>query len=1245
MAVFTSYTGNGDTTLTSALLAGANSGITIVPNSVALHASGTGAVNYYDGSIAPLGIGAGLLLTSGYAPGLVNDVGWDGQDNSGTTGFNNGDADIDAVVNTVFQTQSYDATALEFDFQVSDASATSISFDLVFGSEEFPEWVDQFVDCAVVMVNGVNYALFNHDPLHPLSVVSSNLAAGYFQDNANGALPIQYDGVSHVLKIVAPIQGGGALNHIKIGIADTGDHIYDSGIFIANLSAGTIPGSGVVSSSGACTSGDDSVTGSLKDEYFDLQAGNDTAYAGAGDDIVVAGAGNDLVYGGSGADNLEGDAGDDWLDGGADLDTAVYAGLLADYSVAFDGVNTSVVSAGDGLDTLVNVEQLQFKDGLYTLNAGVLTPVGSSTPPAPNVPGAVVISGIAMAGKTLSAIVVDADGLPSSSAAISYQWFSSSNGVDWSATSVTAASFTLSAADVGQQLMVSASYTDAGGALELPVSAAVTVAQASTGISINPMLIDAPLGATVMDPLTTLIKHAVDLGYTPNEASLAVKQVLGVAADINLASYDAYAVLAQTPGDAAALAFMKIAVQVAMTASVSDPSGLNLSLAVLNAYAAGASMDLTSAADLMAAGVDTASLSIVQGLNKDMADAVDFARIQKVWNDWAGQKDNLKPFLNHLEAISVHINQAPTGVASAELQTAQDSALGIAATELLAGFSDPEGGALQATGLTLDQGGSISQNADGSWTFTPDAGFSGPVELSYWVQDAQGAVVLASLMLVVAPAATPPAPVDHAASGSLSVVGTAAEGGSLLAQLTNVIDPDGLITSTAYQWQEYLNGVWTELAGAGSATLAIPADQSYVGKLVRVIATSTDALGGTTSFEGTGQTIANVNDVHTGAVSISGTPQLGQTLTASHTLADADGLGTVQYQWMADGLALAGATASTLTLSASQVGKVIAVTAHYIDGYGTLEAEISAATAPVAAADLTLQGTTAGDVLAGGAGNDSLSGLAGADKLFGLAGNDVLDGGAGVDLLDGGEGSDLYLVQLANDHGKAEFKDSGTQGLDEVRFAATSASTLTLYSGDNGIERVVIGTGSAAVANSTGSTALNVNASAAATAVTLIGNAGSNTLTGGSQGDTLDGGAGADKLLGGGGNDVLLGGGGKDVLAGGTGADRFVFNTAANALSNLDTITDFVHLSDKLQFSATVFDALGPTNWTVDQFWSAAGASSAHDASDRLIYNSSSGALYYDADGNGAVAAVQVALLGTGKTHPGLDWTDIQVIA
>jgi hypothetical protein len=198
MTAFTPY--DGSTTkedLVASILA-PNSGVAVDPTSIVLTTSGDGAVSYYDGSLGSLGIGAGVLLTSGTVPGETNTVGWFGADNSVTSGFNNGDANIDAVVNTVFSTASYDATTLQLDFTVTDPNATSISFDVVFGSDEYPEWVDQFVDCAVVIVNGVNYALFNHDPNAPLSVIGSNLAAGYFQNNSGNVLQIEYDGVSQV---------------------------------------------------------------------------------------------------------------------------------------------------------------------------------------------------------------------------------------------------------------------------------------------------------------------------------------------------------------------------------------------------------------------------------------------------------------------------------------------------------------------------------------------------------------------------------------------------------------------------------------------------------------------------------------------------------------------------------------------------------------------------------------------------------------------------------------------------------------------------------------------------------------------------------------------------------------------------------------------------------------------------------------------------------------------------------------
>jgi len=133
--------------------------------------------------------------------------------------------------------------------------------------------------------------------------------------------------------------------------------------------------------------------------------------------------------------------------------------------------------------------------------------------------------------------------------------------------------------------------------------------------------------------------------------------------------------------------------------------------------------------------------------------------------------------------------------------------------------------------------------------------------------------------------------------------------------------------------------------------------------------------------------------------------------------------------------------------------------------------------------------------------------------------------------------------------------------------------------------------------------------------------------------------------------DRIDGNDGNDTLTGNYGADTFMFTVLANALTNLDTITDFGRVasaptaySDKLEFSKAVFVGLGSTTGPLaaEQFWSGAGVTTAHDADDRMIYDTTTGALYYDADGIGGVDAVQVALLGT-TTHPELAYTDIMI--
>jgi len=151
--------------------------------------------------------------------------------------------------------------------------------------------------------------------------------------------------------------------------------------------------------------------------------------------------------------------------------------------------------------------------------------------------------------------------------------------------------------------------------------------------------------------------------------------------------------------------------------------------------------------------------------------------------------------------------------------------------------------------------------------------------------------------------------------------------------------------------------------------------------------------------------------------------------------------------------------------------------------------------------------------------------------------------------------------------------------------------------------------------------------------INATGNAAANTLTGNTANNTLDGGAG---------NDTLTGGDGNDTLTGGDGNDIFLFNKAAGS-TNLDTITDFTSGADVIQLSNKIFTKIGnPGTLSADAFWSAAGATSGNDSTDRIIYNTTTGALYYDADGNGSGLAVQIAIVGS---QPTIAYTDIAIVS
>jgi serralysin len=142
----------------------------------------------------------------------------------------------------------------------------------------------------------------------------------------------------------------------------------------------------------------------------------------------------------------------------------------------------------------------------------------------------------------------------------------------------------------------------------------------------------------------------------------------------------------------------------------------------------------------------------------------------------------------------------------------------------------------------------------------------------------------------------------------------------------------------------------------------------------------------------------------------------------------------------------------------------------------------------------------------------------------------------------------------------------------------------------------------------------------------LTGNAGIDKLFGQDGNDTLNGGLGNDLLNGGIGNDRLFGGLGNDSLTGSANADIFVFNTALNAATNRDVVTDFTHAQDKFWLENAIFTKLGAGLHALSAAFFHAGAAAA-DANDYIVYDKASGVLSYDADGNGSHAAIAIAVL------------------
>src|SRR5436190_113030 len=214
------------------------------------------------------------------------------------------------------------------------------------------------------------------------------------------------------------------------------------------------------------------------------------------------------------------------------------------------------------------------------------------------------------------------------------------------------------------------------------------------------------------------------------------------------------------------------------------------------------------------------------------------------------------------------------------------------------------------------------------------------------------------------------------------------------------------------------------------------------------------------------------------------------------------------------------------------------------------------------------------------------------NEIYGNAGANFIDGGGGADYLAAFGGDDIYIVDAAGD----VVAEAASEGRDVVYAKASWA----------------LGAGSSVEVLSTIS-------SGATTAINLTGNALDNELYGNAGANTLNGGAGADYLMGYG------------------GSDNFAFTTALGG-GNIDQIADFNAAADTILLDDAVFAALPAGALNANAF---VVGTTAQDSTDRIVYDSATGNLYYDADGSGAGAAVLFATL---VGHPTITASDFTVI-
>ena len=540
-------------------------------------------------------------------------------------------------------------------------------------------------------------------------------------------------------------------------------------------------------------------------------------------------------------------------------------------------------------------------------------------------------------------------------------------------------------------------------------------------------------------------------------------------------------------------------------------------------------------------------------------------------------------------SVSITVNAVNDGPVATDIDLGmfdEDTVLLISEADLIAAGTDIDEDELSVDSISVaPELGSLINNGNGTWTFTPASDLNGPVALSYTLTDGQASST-AQIDVDITPvndgpnvggvdlgstdedtaysftaadllAASSDVDGDDLMITSVSVgpaFGTVmddGEGGYMFTPAQNVNGSDIELTFTVSDGTDEVSSVATlDIAAINDSPEASDDSGFETQEDVAITISAADLTANDSDVDGDDLTILSVANAVGGTVALANgqitfTPALGTFGLASFTYTVSDGNG------------------GTSTASVS-----ITVTED-VDVDGPTEG------------DDVLTGTPGADIIDALGGNDVIDGLGGSDTLIGGVGNDVFLGGTGRDSHDGGDGFDAIDYSGASRGIVAMFQNTDGAGIggafryryegglrgdangdsyDSIEAVVGTNFRDFVFGGADGTAALLGGGNDVFDTRYYNSGVDNVDGGSGNDRIwtgagddIILGGSGNDRLYGERGDDMIDGGAGRDILYGGSGEDVLMGGAGRDTLTGGWGDDTFVYRTG----DGRDTITDF----------------------------------------------------------------------------------------